>query len=432
MFGVFDDILNLGGYLMAYYFKQMHENSIHEDRECGDHETPYTFDDVKQKTGGGDGRRLENRELSQDGELRAIFDKCLRKVFDGNFNIQEISELTISSKKSLSSVWRVKLVDQASRESSVVIREACAGPFGFEYPEDLARQAMFCFRAFNHVAGHAEAYGVGVRTENDEVLSLNDARHFYVVEEFVEGENYGAHLTSLHDQKYVDLKMERKRAAKIAEYLALVHKRDDLEISHVEKDQYYKRALRDILGSGEGLMGVVDSFPNRFRKRHGHVLEEIESRCLELVQRHRDKKHRLSRVHGDFHPGNILIEEGNGVKESCEIKTIDKSRVDLNDAANDVGALIMNYLVLDLHRSQFDDMIGLELARTFLRGYLEKTRDYEILEMLPLFVAMRSAAAVSPVFYPGIAMEVCSEAFTLALKIVQQDRFDETFGFARG
>src|SRR5437764_10261584 len=107
-------------------------------------------------------------------------------------------------------------------------------------------------------------------------------------------------------------KLERQdmtRARALADYLVRIHQKK-------KRDQgLYRRALRDLIGHGECIMGVVDTYG--LRKRSGSVpfitpslLQSIENRCNAWRWRLRDKIGRLSQVHGDYHPWNVMFRKG--------------------------------------------------------------------------------------------------------------------------
>src|SRR5690606_37885002 len=68
---------------------------------------------------------------------------------------------------------------------------------------------------------------------------------------------------------------DRRRAHQLALYLAEIHA--------VRRDEpmLYQRHLRDLFGSGEGIAGLLDSYPADFALASPAWLEEVERRCVE-------------------------------------------------------------------------------------------------------------------------------------------------------
>ena len=113
--------------------------------------------------------------------------------------------------------------------------------------------------------------------------------------------------------------------------------------------------------------------------------------------------HRLRRVHGDFHPWNLLFREG-----TTEFAVLDRSRGEWGEGADDVAALGINYLFFGVQKSARSGRVGvdqpfLELFRTFLDAYVAASGDAEVLDVLPPFLAFRALVIAHPRWYPDLA-----------------------------
>src|SRR5205823_6374435 len=71
----------------------------------------------------------------------------------------------------------------------------------------------------------------------------------------------------------------------------------------------YRRAIRDLLGHGEGIFGIIDGFPP-IAGVSQQRLHAIEKRCVEWRWRLREHEGRLAPTHGDFHPFNVVFDTG--------------------------------------------------------------------------------------------------------------------------
>ena len=81
---------------------------------------------------------------------------------------------------------------------------------------------------------------------------------------------------------------------------------------------------------------------------------------------------------------------------------IDRGRIEYDEAANDVGAVLVNYIALGLRGPRLHGPAR-ALSRRFLDEYVSASADSGIDEVLPVHTAMRVAAVASPTFYPEVS-----------------------------
>jgi hypothetical protein len=123
---------------------------------------------------------------------------------------------------------------------------------------------------------------------------------------------------------------------------------------------------------------------------------EIERRCVEWRERLRPYEHRLVRTHGDFHPFNIVFE--NDTTFTC----LDASRGTCGDAADDLTALAVNYLLFAIDR-RFAWKRGLgTLWHRLWATYAARRHDPQLLAVAPPFFAWRTLVVANPRFYPAL------------------------------
>jgi aminoglycoside phosphotransferase (APT) family kinase protein len=137
----------------------------------------------------------------------------------------------------------------------------------------------------------------------------------------------------------------------------------------------------------------------------------------------RDRGHRLSRTHGDFHPWNILFRKG------TDFTALDRSRGEWGEPADDVAALAINYLFFGMRRAAARSERGVAepfrgLFHDFLARYIQASRDYELLETLPPFLAFRALVLAHPRWYPNLPGTVRSDLAHLASSLTRLTRFD--------
>jgi hypothetical protein len=96
----------------------------------------------------------------------------------------------------------------------------------------------------------------------------------------------------------------------------------------------YIRRIRELVGHGECIMGLSDSYPSDLAFPTPQMLEEIERLCVRWRWKLKGFTHRLRQIHGDFHPWNILFQAG------TDFRVLDRSRGEYGDPADDVASLL--------------------------------------------------------------------------------------------
>ncbi len=284
------------------------------------------------------------------------------------------------------------------------------GPFGHEHMADRAQVLLWQHRAFNHLPQHVRAIDVGgFRTEGD-LVSLRGIDEFCLLTEFATGDSYAQDLEKLRDGGSLT-PLDVQRADALCDYLVSIHS------SREDNAGLYQRRIRELVGHGECIMGVVDAYPDH-PLFPASVLERIEHACVRWRWRLKRMTHRLCQVHGDFHPWNILFASG------AEFTVLDRSRGELGDAADDVVSLTLNYLFFSLQRSaRLEGALG-TLFHRFWNRYLERSGDIQMLEAAAPFCAFRCLVMASPLWYPTLPDVVRARLLALALAVLDGDRFD--------
>lgn len=77
----------------------------------------------------------------------------------------------------------------------------------------------------------------------------------------------------------------------------------EIHASRGPDSDLYTRRVRELVGDGECIMGIADTYPHH-PLIEAEQLQKIEHCCLDWRWRLKEMKHRLRRVHGDFHPWN--------------------------------------------------------------------------------------------------------------------------------
>jgi Ser/Thr protein kinase RdoA (MazF antagonist) len=298
-------------------------------------------------------------------------------------------------------------VDGVAR-SLVMSRTRPARGFGHDYPADRAWQALYGHDAYNSFPRHAGSLDVGVLRESGELASVADTAEYFQLVEKVEGTLYWRDLERLLEAPLQEIDIARADA--LARFLAGVH-----AVKHDEPTLYHRR-IRELVGHGECLMGILDSYPHPYALLTPLVCEEIERAAVSARWHLRGRVHRLSRTHGDFHPWNLLFRAG------TDFSVLDRSRGIWGEPADDVAALGINYLFYGLRARMVQPFRF--LFGTFLETYLRESHDQEILEVLPPFLAFRALVIAHPLWYPELSDPLRVALIHFARRMMTSARFD--------
>jgi hypothetical protein len=291
-----------------------------------------------------------------------------------------------------------------------VIESVRPGPFGHEHMADRAQSLLWAHDAFGRLPRHVRSLDVGAVRASGELVPLGNAEELFMLAEFVEGKEYADDLIALRGGGPLRA-LDRERADALCDYLAAVHAAKGTDAG------LYLRRVRELVGHGECIFGVADSYPAGGPVSF-ELLRDIEIRCIAWRWRLRERTGRLCRVHGDFHPWNILFREG------ADFSVLDRSRGEWGEAADDVGCLAMNYLFFSLQRSGRLEGALRELWLRFWNRYLERTDDAGLLGVAAPFLAFRGLVMANPLWYPKLAEPVRATLLRFIVNVLDAERFD--------
>jgi hypothetical protein len=296
------------------------------------------------------------------------------------------------------------------QQRRAVLHTVSPGPFGHEHMADRAQALLWDHSSFNKLPRHVRSIDVGAWRTDGSAVSLGNAEEFFTLTEYVEGRGYFEDfMRMLDDPKLADQDIARSDA--LCDYLVDIHRVKSLEAG------LYVRRIRELIGNSECIMGLIDSYPDRPDIRK-YGLEDIEQRCVEWRWNLKGRVHRLSQVHGDFHPWNILFREG------TDFQVIDRSRGEWGEPADDVTCLTMNYFFFSLQRSGRLEGNFETLFMRFWERYLEKSGDSEILRVAAPFFAFRGLVMASPVWYPSLPDNIRQQLFRFTRAVLSEDCFN--------
>ena len=295
----------------------------------------------------------------------------------------------------------------------VVISTMKGDEFGHDHFSDRAQILIWQHHAFNTLPRHVKSLDVGYLTKDGRMESASDAEEFFIVCDKVEGSEYVHDLNRLRDGGRLQ-DLDKDRVSAMASYLADIHavKNDNAGL--------YVRRIRELVGHSECIFGLTDSYPLRNEVITREELTEIEKKCIDWRWTLKERTKRLCMVHGDFHPWNVMFREG------ADFTVLDRSRGEWGEAADDVSSMTINYLFFGLLKTDGKELAKdfRELFELFFDTYLEKTKDYELLEVIQPFYAFRGLVVASPVWYPNISMDTRRKLFNFIRNVLDADVFD--------
>ncbi|MCS6898077.1 MAG: phosphotransferase [Nitrospira sp.] len=306
----------------------------------------------------------------------------------------------------------VKLTFRVGRRvRSAVLETMKPGPFGHEHMADRAQAMLWDYDSYGRLPRHVKALDVGAFDDHYRLFSVAEAREFFVLNEWVAGTSYHLDLERLAKDDILR-PLDRRRTIALAQYLAQIHatKRRDEEL--------YKRRLRELIGHGECIMGLTDSYPKRCGFITGDLLRTVEEACNRWRWRLRDKADRLSQVHGDFHPYNVLFRAG------TDFSVLDRSRGEWGEPADDVTAMTINYLLGSLIRWGTLKGPFEVLFRLFWDTYIQESGDGGVTETAAPFFAFRGLVVASPLWYPDLSLEIRRRLFRFIENVLDSPHFE--------
>jgi len=294
----------------------------------------------------------------------------------------------------------------------VVLNTMRPGGFGHEHFSDRAQILLWQYSSFNSLPKHVRAVDVGAFTSDRSLRSIGDCVEYFILTDLVEGKPYYLDLERVKAEKTLN-ELDLNRCRSLSEYIA--------EVNAVKKRNgkpLYVRRLRELIGHGECIMGLTDSYPSGLGYVDSDFLKSVEKRCIDWRWSLKNKAYRCSQVHGDFHPWNILFREG------VDFAVLDRSRGEWGEPADDVTAMSINYVFYSLQT--YGELAGPfeRLFNIFWKAYLDKTGDEEVLSVVQPFYAWRGLVIASPIWYPNLSLNVRKKIFNFIGNVLETETFD--------
>jgi hypothetical protein len=287
-------------------------------------------------------------------------------------------------------------------------------PFGHDRRSDRVGAAELARDQFPHYPRHSRPVDAGVIEGNGAIVSVPIGEPFLTTT-YIEGNLY-AHDLGRIARAAAASEMDIARARALAEYLLELH-REPLVGETAQRA--YVRSIRDTIGHGECIFGLIDSYPSDDQVASPARLERLEHAAVRWRWHLKAMPERARRVHGDFHPFNILFRDG------VDFGVLDASRGGIGDPADDVVCLTINYLFFALtHGDHRFERPLRSLWNVFFDVYLERCRDRALLSVVAPYFAWRTLVLVSPLWYPNIDVGVRERLLRAAERLLDGASFD--------
>jgi hypothetical protein len=258
---------------------------------------------------------------------------------------------------------------------------------------------------------HEPFVNIGTFAPKSKSFSLEQDNEFFLITPYVSGVLYAQDLCQISDTQNLE-HWDKEHVVALADYLAEIHavKKSDMV--------RYQQRIRNLLGYGEGLMGILDSYYSDPELTSPGDLEEIEKQCVAWRWRSKGFHHRLSHVHGDFHPWNVQFQE-----DSASM-LLDYSKSQWGEPADDVSAMTISYILFSLRREGALTTPFRQLYSLFWEHYLGVTQDQEILRIIQPFYVWRVLAAASPVWSSSLSLPVRKMLLRFVKNMLASEDFD--------
>ena len=292
----------------------------------------------------------------------------------------------------------------------LVWRVATANVFGHDRRADRAGNMLLAYDDFSRIPDHVQALDVGAINSDGSLSSLRGSGELYLITSYARGAIYADDLREVARTGKATAK-DLGRVQVLAHYLAKLH-------TPLADPPRYRRAIRDLIGHGEGIYGIVDAYGEEVPSAAPPRLAELERACAQWRWDLRGKASRLCRTHGDFHPFNVVFDDG------THFTTLDASRGTCGDPADDLTAMAVNFLLFGMEsRASWRTGLGM-LWHAFWNEYFAARPDPELLACAPPYWTWRTLVVCNPVFYPELSAQGRDRLLGLAERALSARRLD--------
>ncbi|MAG61441.1 hypothetical protein CMI43_01315 [Candidatus Pacearchaeota archaeon] len=342
-----------------------------------------------------------------------IIEKYLKEKYGGkisNINIEKLGSGVLGTGYSLK--FKIN-----NKEKTLVLKSLFTENLGMDHYSDRASSLLDAHDNYNKMDNHVKSEDVIAQNEDNSLTSVGNAKEFYILMEEAKGDDLFKDFNEIKETK--QLKDETKeKILTISNFLVELHKNKHKSIP------LYRRKIRDTIGSGGSLIGLLDMHPDSAFEQFEKKWMSIVSKSIIFWRRSRDMHNRLCEIHADYHPGNLWFEDQ-------KLTILDRSRGRFGEPADDITAFIINPIMYSLITNGNFEGPFKEIFDIFWNNYFKKTNDKEMRKIMAPYIAFRVAVVTNPIFYNDESLGgkekakfIRTKMINLALNILKDNEFN--------
>ncbi|MFH1710310.1 MAG: phosphotransferase [bacterium] len=313
--------------------------------------------------------------------------------------------------------YKIKFKSKKAKGKSkeVVLRTLMPVDFSHDWLSDRAKVFVLQHELARVLPNHIGSFDVSGYTKDGDLVSLGGIKEFFQIVEVARGVSYSRDFQRIMETgKLTD--GDVKRAIALSDYLVKLHGKK-FKGSKEETRSIRRRHSRDAVGHGEMMMGVVDTYPDKFGFITKDKLTHIICKAVKFRESIKDIPFAPCRMHGDFHPGNVLF-------DGKKLTMLDASREVCGDPADDVTTMAINYIWFAVMQSGAFEGPFAELFTAFWDNYFKKTKNRHILRTAGIYFAFRGVVVAHPVFYNLQSDSVRKKIMRFVDNVLSERAFD--------